>query len=53
MKSMPQDVVVDVISQVTSNVAASIAQHLSAIVAKKLNDKFIIELRTLEEQGKK
>lgn len=50
---MRQDVNADVTNQVTSNVAAEVAQRMSDIVAIKLNDKFIGELHVPEEHQKK
>lgn len=44
IQTLRQDVVANVTSQVTSNVAIDVTQHLLDIVAKKLNDKFITEL---------
>lgn len=46
---MRQEVVVDVTSQVISNVATDVAQLLLDILAEKMNNKVIVELRALEE----
>lgn len=52
MQPLQQEVIVDVTRQVTSNVATNIAQRLWDIIAKKLNDKFIVELHASKEWPK-
>lgn len=48
---MRHDVVANVISQMTSNLATNAAQRLSNIVAEELNDKFITELCPTEQKN--